>query len=382
MKKRQSNNLKKWRIFGQPILWLFTLLIGLTSQHTIAQERFLVEGIFDTELYNTDTSSRLLARNDGDISTLLRLQLWSAFQVAPKLQIFAMGEFEFDNSSSKSETESELEQFALRYSSNTNPFYYVEAGKLLSPAGFASKHNLSTLNWLIGQPHAYDISYPWGVRVAGSRGKLDYRVAMLDSPVIVAEYLPEPSAAYRPALSFGLTLFTGLRFGATYTKGPYLNRQLGAYLPPGDSWRDFDQRILGFDVQFSRGYFELNGELIFSEYDVPFQSKSTDGTDYYLEMRYTWTPRFYGAVRFERNKNAIISHLMNLSWHAQDIEVKDVESSLGYRFSPDTQIKLAYRWDHWDVKDARMAFFPDGHSLAVQLSHQFDLMSWFVKKLQ
>ncbi len=66
---------------------------------------------------------------------------------------------------------------------------------------------------------------------------------------------------------------------------------------------------------------------------------------------------------------------------ARDIEVNDVEISLGYRFSPDTQMKLAYRRNHWDGKDARMTLFPDGHSLAVQLSHQFDLMSWFVKKL-
>ena len=364
-----------------PVKWMFALLFGLTSQFTLAQERFLVEGIFDTEVYDTDANSRLLARNDGDVSTLLRLQLWSAFQVSQKLQIYAMGEFEFDNSSSKSETESELEQFALRYSSNTNPFYYVEVGKLLAPAGAASRHNLSTLNWLIGQPNAYDVSYPWGIRLAGSRGRFDYRLALLDSPVIAAAYLPDPSAAYRPALGLGLTLFTGLRFGASYTRGPYLNRQLGAYLPPGDGWRDFDQRILGFDVQFSRGYLELNGELIFSEYDVPFHSKKTDGTAYYLEMKYTWTPRFYGAVRLEKNKNPIISHLTGLSWLTQDVDVNDVEISFGYRFSPDTQIKLAYRWDHWYGKDAQMTLFPDGHSLAMQLSHHFDLKSWFVKKL-
>jgi hypothetical protein len=381
MKKRLSNNLDEGRISGQRILWVFALFIGLTSQLSVAQEKFLVEGIFDTELYNTDASSRLLARNNGDVSTLLRLQLWSAFQISPKLQFFAMGEFEFDNSSSRSETESELEQLALRYSSNTNPFYYVEAGKLSSPSGSASRHNLSTLNWLIGQPNAYYISYPWGIRVAGSRGKLDYRLALLDSPVIVAEYQSYPSTAYRPALSLGLTPFTGLRFGVSYTKGPYLSRQLVYYLPPGDSWRDFDQRILRFDIQFSRGYFELNGELIFSAYDVPYQSKTTDGTDYYLEMKYTWTPRVYGAVRFEKNKNVTVSRLLGISRLASDVELKDVEISLGYRFSPDTQIKLAYRRNHWDGRDDRTTLLPDGHSLAVQLSHQFDLMSWFVKNL-
>jgi len=89
-----------------------------------------------------------------------------------------------------------------------------------------------------------------------------------------------------------VTLFTGLRFGASYTEGPYLNRHLDEFLPPGAGWKDFDQRLLGFDVQFSRGYLELNGELFFSEYDVPTFSKSVDGTAYYLELKYTWTPRF------------------------------------------------------------------------------------------
>ena len=139
MKKRQSHSLDQESAIGQPIIWVLVLLFGLTNQLARAQERFLVEGIFDTEVYDTDANSRLLARNDGDVSTLLRLQLWSAFQVSPRLQIYAMGEFEYDNSGLKSETESELEQLALRYSSNTDPFYSVEAGKLLSPAGAASR---------------------------------------------------------------------------------------------------------------------------------------------------------------------------------------------------------------------------------------------------
>ena len=116
------------------ITGVLALLCGLTSSLTVAQERFLLEGIFDAELYKTDADSRLLSRNEGDIATLGRVQLWSAFQISPGLQIYAQGEFESDDSSGERESEAELEQFALRYSSQSSPWYFLEAGKILSPS--------------------------------------------------------------------------------------------------------------------------------------------------------------------------------------------------------------------------------------------------------
>ena len=380
MKRLQSHNPARGKIRRTLLKWLLPVLFGLLGQTAHGQDEFLIEGIFDTEFYFYGERSGPLGEDPDDFSTVLRVQLWSAYQLTSKLQIYALGEAEFDNLGTNGETEGELEQIALRYSSNTDPFYYIEAGKLLSHSGAASKHKLSTLNWLIGQPDIYDITYPWGVRMAGSIGTLDYRLAVLDTPVITSAGLPDPDAAFRPGLGFGLTPITGLRFGISYTAGPYLNRQLGACLAPGSGWRDFNQRILGFEFQFSRGYFELNGELIFSEYDVPFHSRGADGTGYYLEMKYTWTPRFYAAMRLERNKNPIIGHLAGPAWLARETEVDDLEVSLGYRFGPDTQIKFAYRWYRAGEQDTQAPPLPDGRYLAFQFSHHFDPKSWFVEK--
>ena len=363
------------------VTWGLALVCSLTSSLTIAQERFLIEGIFDAELHKTDANSRILSKNEGDIATLGRLQLWSAVQISPGLQIYALGEIETVNFSGERETESELEQFALRYTSQSAPYYFLEAGKILSPLGAYANRHLSTLNPLIGQPYVYITSYPLGIQAAGSSGWLDYRAAMLDLPDINPSYIPiDPDSAFRPALGFGVTPFTGLRFGFSYTEGPYLNRQLGAYLPPGTDWRDFDQQILGFDFQFSRGYLELNGQLVVSKYDVPFHSEGTDDTTYYLELKYTWTPRLYGAVRFEKNEAAFIHHVGDLSWLAQSRKFRDVEIGLGYRFSPNTQLKVAYRRDHWTTEAGQENLLPNGHSLALQLSHFFDLTSWLAKK--
>lgn len=362
------------------ITWVLALFCGLTGTLTMAQERFLIEGIFDAELYDTDANSKLLAKNEGDPSAVARLQIWSAFQISPGLQLYALGEFEVENSSGSRETEKEIEQLALRYSSRSSPYYFIEVGKLLSPIGAFTTRHLSTRNPLIGQANTHITSYPWGIQAAGSSQRFDYRAALLDLPDTNSNFVPEnPGSAFRPALGLGVTLFTGLRFGASYTEGPYLSPQLEAFLPPGAHWRDFDQRLRGFDVQFSRGYLELDGELVFSEYDVPFHQESIDATAYYVELKYTWTPRFYGAVRFEKNESANISHTGGLSWSAQVVDFYDVEIGLGYRFGPNTQIKIAYRRDHWNGDSALENSYSNGHSLSLQLSHHFDLKSWFVK---
>ena len=376
-----GNSLEKRAAINHLITWVLALLSGLASTLTIAQERFLLEGILDAELHQTDANSILLSRNEGDIATLGRLQLWSAFQITSGLQIYALGEFETDNSTGKRETESELEQFALRYTSQSAHYYFLEAGKILSPLGAYANRHLSTQNPLIGQPYVYTTSYPLGIQAAGSADWFDYRAALLDQPDINPGYIPvDPDSAFRPALGFGVTPFTGLRFGFSYTKGPYLNRQLNAYLPPGTGWRDFDQRVMGFDFQFSRGYLELNGQLVVSEYEVPFQREDTDDTSYYLELKYTWTPRFYGALRFGKNEASFIRHECDLSWVAPSRKFRDLEVGLGYRFSPNTQLKVAYRRDHWNAEGRQADPISNGHALSLQLSHHFDLGSWLAKK--
>jgi len=62
------------------------------------------------------------------------------------------------------------------------------------------------------------------------------------------------------------------------------------------------------------------------------------------------------------------------------VKFNDVEVGIGYRFSPNTQLKLAYRRDNWDVEVEQQSFFSNGHSVSLQLSHFFDLRSLFLQK--
>jgi hypothetical protein len=147
-------------------------------------------------------------------------------------------------------------------------------------------------------------------------------------------------------------------------------------VPTGQSWRDFDQEIAGIELAWSRGYFELNGDAAFSRYEVPAQTAKPRGNAWFLEPRYTWTPRLYTALRIERNDYPYIAPLGPSFWIAVNATLSDAEAVVGWRFRSDLLLKASYRRDRWDVDESQRAFFPNGHWFALQLSYDFDVSSW------
>jgi hypothetical protein len=138
--------------------------------------------------------------------------------------------------------------------------------------------------------------------VVGSAGWFDYQAAWIDPSGSDPGYQRIEPTAFRPALGAGVTPFTGLRFGFAWTQGPYLNDEIEYGLPHGSQWRDYTQRVVGLDFQYSRGYLELNGQWLLTNYEVPYRDSVPDDSSYYLELKYTWTPRLYGAVRYQVSK--------------------------------------------------------------------------------
>lgn len=359
--------------------WVLTVLTALlVSSPAKAQDWFLFQGILDAELYKTDADSSLLTRNNGDIAALGRLHLWTAFKLAPSLQFYALGELEIDNFSGYSGTSSGLQQLALRYTHPTSPSLMVEAGKILSPLAAYSERRLSTQNPLIAQPYLYTTGYPWGAKVVGSIGWFDYQVAYIDPSGSDSGYqIIEPDSAYRPALSFGVTPFTGLRVGYSWTQGPYLNREVGYHISTGHGWRDYDQRSASFDFQFSRGYLEFNGLWSRTQLEVPYHDSTDTDTSYYLELKYTWTPRLYSAVRFQSVEASYVDYRQNSYWYKESLKFRVLELGIGYRFSPDVLLKVAYETDHWDDGSDIYESNNKGHALGLQVSWALDFVSLF-----
>jgi hypothetical protein len=340
-----------------------------------AQGGLLLQGVYDAELWKTDSASQLLARNSGKLGALGRINLWTAIE--PVRDVVLFGQLQAETGKARAEPGSEVyvNQYGARWS--PSDAFVLEAGKMTHIVGVFSARHLSFRNPLIGDPDGYTLAYPFGVRVSGTASIFDYRAGLLSKPLWHEGYTPHPSNAARPAIGVGVTPFTGFRMGASATVGPYLNSENAVFIADGD-WRRYKQRIVAADLQFSRGYFEANAELAHASFDVPDRADAATGLTWYVETKYTFTPRFYMAVRAERNDYPFIAAAAIPSggspWVASNSDFTDVEVGGGFRVTSSTLLKMSVRADHWVPNPNPYAPSASGRALAFQLSQTFDLV--------
>jgi hypothetical protein len=350
-------------------------LLAALAARAQSDERFTVRGLQDLEMFETDSSSWLLSKNGGDLAGAGRLRLWVAGDLAPGLTGVVMGRLEGGKARDADATATDLEQAFLRYITPGRYAVTIDAGRIVTPIGnFASRY-FSSVNPLIGSPDGYGVAYPEGVVVRGKAAWFDYRAAIVDRPFTNPKYVPESDRVLRPAIELGVTPTIGLRFAVFGTKGPYLGSGVEPMLPAGTQWRDFDQEIAGLDVTFCRGYFELNGEYAYSAYDVPSQQDLAHGRAWFVEPKYTITPRLFAALRLEHNDYPFIMPISSAFWVDQNAAFYDAELGAGWRFSSGLLLKASYRRDRWH--DTANAAPPNGYAVGVQLSYAFDVRSWF-----
>ena len=348
-------------------------LIALISLPAGAQSGLLLQGIVDGEAWSTSNSSNLLTRNEGRPAGLGRIELWGAYEIFNGLVVYAEGAGEGGPARSDRGTTVEANQLGLRYA--TTPAFVVDVGKMTPVIGAFAPRHFSTRNPLIGMPDGYTLQYPVGAKVSGNVGIFDYRVAMVSLPTTHVGYQPDPSAKLRPAVGGGITPLVGLRLGGSFTVGPYLNKDDAPSVPAGTSWSDFHQRVAAFDASYSHGYLETHAEAARGTYDIPDHGSIT-GYTYYGEVKYTFTPRFFLAVRAERNKYPFIraSTTAGGSYSDRLTDFVDGEFGGGYRITRNTLIKASVRGDRWWVKPGTGFRGEGGHALAIQISQAFDVM--------
>ena len=342
-----------------------------------AQGGLMLQGIADAEFWSTDSGSNLLTRNHARPGALGRVQLWGAAEPWRGIVFYALGEGAAgpaQNSNGRADVT--LDQAGVRYAPSSA--FMIDVGKMPHPVGTFAARRFSTRNPLIGEPDGYPVEYPVGVQVSGAGTHFDYRVAAVSLPVFHEGYVPDPTAALRPAIGGGFTPFTGLRIGASATWGPYLNASLPAQLLDGRPWQHYQQQIEALDLAYSLDYLELHAEWARGSYQVPTVASSLTGETWYVEAKYSLSPRLFVAARAERNDYPFIRPAGAASWTWRDTDFEDGELGLGYRVSAALIAKVSYRADRWQRTPAVYAFIgPGGHALALQLSQSFDVLEMF-----
>ena len=331
----------------------------------VAQDWLGVRAIFDLEGWHTGGRSNVLTREEP-WALVARGFGFAVVEPHPSWQLITGVEIEA--ATDVDTVHVELEHLTLRFS--PSPRFVIDGGKFAFPIGTFAARRFSTTNPLIGLPDGYPVIYPWGGQISGAATKFDYRAAIVSLPVTNEQYLPTPGHAPRPAVSVGFTPLIGLRVGASWTAGPYLGPDVSADLPSGSEWQDYGEQILAADLKFARGYFELFAELGASWYEVPTYDEDVKGTAYYIEAKYSWSPRFFTAARFERNLYAFIRPTGGGAWQARATDFVNTEVGLGVRITRPLLAKFSGRWDDWEIPPGAEAFLGEGFAIALQLSYQ------------
>ena len=129
----------------------------------------------------------------------------------------------------------------------------------------------------------------------------------------------------------------GLVVGASAARGAWLSQRVVDTLPAPMREGSFTQRAFGADAEYSRDYWVVRGELVWSEWTIPLVQTGTERSlgalGMWLEGRYRVTPRLFLAARADRLSFSRISGTLfgerPIPW---DAGVERIEAGLGWYF--------------------------------------------------
>lgn len=218
-----------------------------------------------------------------------------------------------------------------------------------------------------GQPIVYDSCWNTGAQAFGGWHGLSYAVA------VVTGALSNPAAASNSGFQFtgrlGVEPAMGLRLGLSAGYGPYLEEKAAASagFPVGKGAEDFNQTIVGVDLEYALGTFEFFAEAVRNQWQVP----NLGGDDLglyagYVEGRYTFRPGLYGAVRYGRIDFDAIADSQGgeADW---DYDIQRLEVGLGYYLRYDLRAKAVLQFNFRQGPPADK----EDHLLGLQLASTF-----------
>jgi hypothetical protein len=371
---------------------LISALLCLTAS-AFAEERFGLQGIIDGTLRNQELSDTPPSAPTSQTNLNGQFVLLGSLRLRDDLSAFYEGRVNHTEDLSGSSPRvqqtrtNSVVQAYVRYSPRLPWDLNLQIGKFGTPFGQFLTRNYSNENPLIGFPLTYthrtpiradqfpkspyylvsprsdesssgylggtdsdtrlpllNFSYPTGIMAFGNPGKFDYRIALVNSSLANPLDLGTPGQRVQWIAAGGINCVVGLHLGASFAEGPYLDASVNSLLPLGTSFNEFKQRALGFDFQYAIHHLEAYGELLFNTFEVPNIPQRLGATGYYLELKYTWTPRFFSAIRwnqiyFDRLRGGLSSDFRPRF----DNNVNSLEFGLGYRLTERLLAKGSYQ---------------------------------------
>jgi hypothetical protein len=365
--------------------------------------RARLSGTIDLELYHFRQPPPGLINSTIDNLFNPRLTLFLDAQLGPQIYFFAQSRVDRGFDPGNHPAAVRLDEYAVRVTPWKDGRFTLQIGKFATVIGnFVARH-LSWENPFINAPLLYENvipvsdkaapasprtfitefepagkyefnpviwgpSYASGVSVSGRVGQFDYAAEIKNSSPS-----SRPESWDLTETGFGQPTFSarlGLRpdpawnFGISVSEGAYLRSEAQSTLPRGRDIDDYRELLLGQDVSFAWHHLQLWAEF----YETRFQVSRVGNADtlaYYLEAKYKITPQLFGALRWNQQLFGTITDVtgQNVRW-APDMGRADIAA--GYRFTPHTQLKLQYSFQH-ETTSPRL----DNHLFAAQFTVRF-----------
>lgn len=201
-----------------------------------------------------------------------------------------------------------------------------------------------------GLPLIDGLQYPVGVELHAGRDRIEASVAVTTGSLSrpLAQDLP-----HGPQLSGRLVVrpAVGLVLGASAASSAFLTESLTGKLAAAGEPHESNQRALGFDAEYSRGYWIVRAEGVFSSWHIPaLQAPFIDGPlrafAMDLEVRYRLRPGLFLAARASRvGFSELTGSFATLPW---DAPVTRAEVGGGYAIRRNLVAKVVYQYNRRD----------------------------------
>jgi hypothetical protein len=134
--------------------------------------------------------------------------------------------------------------------------------------------------------------------------------------------------------------------GVSASSGSYLREMAGPSLIDGYGRGDYRQAVVAQDLTFAWHHLQVWTEIYASRFEIP-NVGDADTLAYYAEAKYKFTPRFFGALRW--NEQLFNKMTERNGAHTRwGHNVWRVDVAPGFRFTPHTQLKFQYSLQHGD----------------------------------
>jgi len=209
--------------------------------------------------------------------------------------------------------------------------------------GFTGFKGGGSSQLLAGLPVIYEPCWDFGGAAIGSLWRFEYLLALTQGTLSDPRAGPgDNNGGLQLAARLGLVPITGALLGLSLARGPYLDRSLTPFLPPGQELEDFHQQVVGADAEYSAGRFKLMGEAALNRWESPHIAEDLETRAFYLEGNYTLRSRLRFALRYSGLRFARIDDGAGgrATW---DYDVDRWEGGLSYPLYEGVLGKLAWQ---------------------------------------